>query len=38
MSEVFERLVFEQVEYLVRHSLLYELQSTGSCLIHVFDL
>ena len=37
MSDVFERLVFEQVEYSIRHSLLYELQSTGSCLIHAFD-
>ena len=45
MSEVFGRLVFEQVEeYLVRYNMLYELQSgftaaysTDTCLIHLFD-
>lgn len=45
ISKIFERLVYEQVEeYLIRHDLLYELQSgfraaysTDTCLIHLFD-
>uniref|UniRef100_A0A671W1V6 Reverse transcriptase domain-containing protein n=1 Tax=Sparus aurata TaxID=8175 RepID=A0A671W1V6_SPAAU len=45
ISKIFERLVYEQVEeYLIRHDILYELQSgfraahsTDTCLIHLFD-